>query len=269
MAAFLKRPGGRDWNPRDMSFLDHLEELRWHIIKALVGLLIATAVCGVYADFIVQDILMKPLRDTGLKAQVLTPYGIVLLYMQTVLICGLILSMPNTLFWLWKFVAPGLLPRERRYVARIVILTSLCFFGGVAFSYFILLPYSLTFFAAFGTRTIDLNIAIDHYIGFILTLLLGAGLVFELPMISWFLTKIGFLTPEFMRQYRRHSIVVILILSALVTPTPDPLTQLMLAVPLLLLYETSIFVSKMALKKTGDEPASAPGDVPSGEGPPT
>lgn len=265
MPAFLKRIGGRPGDPPEMSFLDHLEELRWHIIKALIGLLIATAVCGIYADFIVQDILMKPLRDAGLKAQVLTPYGIVLLYMQTVLICGLIVSMPNTLLWLWKFVAPGLLPRERRYAARVVAFTSLCFFGGVAFSYFILLPYSLTFFATFGTRTIDLNIAIDHYIGFILTLLLGAGLVFELPMISWFLTRIGFLTPEFMRQYRRHSIVVILILSALVTPTPDPLTQLMLAVPLLLLYETSIVVSRMALKKTAEDAASAPENAPAGE----
>ncbi|HEX9614631.1 MAG TPA: twin-arginine translocase subunit TatC [Bacteroidota bacterium] len=236
-----------------MSFLEHLEELRWHIIKALIGLLLATIVCGIYADFIVQDLLMKPLRAAGLKAQVLAPYGIVLLYMQTVLICGLILSMPNTLYWLWKFVAPGLLPRERRYVGRLVFFTSLCFFGGVAFSYFILLPTSLTFFSGFGTTTIDLNIAVDHYVSFILTLLLGAGLVFELPMVSYFLTKIGFLTPEFMRQYRRHSIVVILILSALVTPTPDPMTQIMLAVPMLLLYETSIFVSKLALRRTAAE----------------
>ncbi|MBI2620097.1 MAG: twin-arginine translocase subunit TatC [Ignavibacteriales bacterium] len=232
-----------------MSFLDHLEELRWHIIKALVGLLLATIACGVYADFIVQDILMKPLHEAGLKVQVLAPYGIVLLYMQTVLICGLILSMPNTLFWLWRFVAPGLLIKERRYIGRLVFLTSLCFFAGVAFSYFILLPTSLKFFAVFGTRTIDLNIAADHYVSFILTLLLGAGLVFELPMVSYFLTKIGFLTPAFMRHYRRHSIVAILIISAIVTPTPDPMTQVMLAMPMLLLYEISIFVSKIASKK--------------------
>ncbi|MEX1140448.1 MAG: twin-arginine translocase subunit TatC [Bacteroidota bacterium] len=237
----------------EMSFLEHLEDLRWHIIKALAGLLIATIICGIYADFIVQDLLMKPLKAAGLKAQVLAPYGIILLYMQTILICGLIASMPNTLYWLWKFVAPGLLPKERRYVARLVFLTSLCFFAGVAFSYFILLPTSLTFFSQFGTQTIDLNISIDHYVSFILTLVLGAGLVFELPMVSYFLTKLGFLTPAFMRHYRRHSIVVILIVSALVTPTPDPLTQVMLAVPMLLLYEISIFVSKLALKKAQEE----------------
>lgn len=241
----------------EMSFLEHLEDLRWHIIKALIGLLIATIICGIYSDFIVQDLLMKPLKSAGLKAQVLAPYGIVLLYMQTVLICGLIVSMPNTLYWLWKFVAPGLLPKERRYVARIVFLTSLCFFAGVGFSYFILLPTSLKFFSQFGTQTIDLNISIDHYVSFILTLVFGAGLVFELPMVSYFLTKIGFLTPEFMRQYRRHSIVVILIISALVTPTPDPMTQLMLAAPMLLLYEVSIFVSKLALKKSEEETRTA------------
>jgi len=249
MKKYFRKFDNQSKDAPEMSFLDHLEELRWHIVKALIGLLVATILCGVYADYIVQDLLMRPLREAGLKAQVLAPYGIVLLYMQTVLICGLILSMPNTLLWLWKFVAPGLLSKERRYVARIVFFTSLCFFAGVGFSYFILLPFSLKFFAAFGTQTIDLNIAIDHYISFVLTLLLGAGLVFELPMVSYFLTRLGFLTPAFMRHYRRHSIVVILIISAIVTPTPDPMTQLMLALPMLLLYELSIFVSKVASKR--------------------
>jgi len=252
--------------PREMSFLDHLEELRWHIVKALAGLLIATIGCAVYADYIVQDLLMRPLHVAGLKAQVLAPYGIVLLYMQTVIICGLILSMPNTLYWLWRFVAPGLLLKERRYISRLVFLTSFCFFAGVAFSYFILLPTSLKFFAVFGTQTIDLNIAADHYISFVLTLLLGAGLVFELPMVSYFLSKIGFLTPAFMRHYRRHSIVVILILSAIVTPTPDPMTQIMLAMPMLVLYEISIFVSKIASRKEEPEETErslAPEEEPS------
>jgi sec-independent protein translocase protein TatC len=249
MMKYFRQFDNQSKDAPEMSFLDHLEELRWHIVKALIGLLVATILCGAYADYIVQDLLMRPLREAGLKAQVLAPYGIVLLYMQTVLICGLILSMPNTLLWLWKFVAPGLLSKERRYVARIVFFTSLCFFAGVGFSYFILLPFSLKFFAAFGTQTIDLNIAIDNYISFVLTLLLGAGLVFELPMVSYFLTRLGFLTPAFMRHYRRHSIVVILIISAIVTPTPDPMTQLMLALPMLLLFELSIFVSKIAMKR--------------------
>jgi sec-independent protein translocase protein TatC len=234
---------------KEMSFLDHLEELRWHIIKALAGLIVATIVCTIYVDFIVHDILLKPLLNAGMKAQVLTPYGIVLLYMQTVLICGFILSMPNTLFWMWRFVAPGLLPRERRYISAIVTFTSLCFFAGVLFAYYILLPTALKFFAGFGTETLALNVSIDHYVSFILTVLVGAGLVFELPMVSYFLSKMGLLTPAFMRHYRRHAFVVILVIAAIVTPTPDIITQLLLALPMLLLYEIGILVSSVVHRK--------------------
>lgn len=234
---------------KEMSFLDHLEDFRWHLVKAVIGLLLATILCAVYADFIVQQILLHPLVAVGLKAQVLAPYGIVLLYMQAVLICGVIISMPNTLFWLWRFVAPGLLQNERRYISLIVLLTSLCFFGGVAFGYFILLPTALTFFSQFGTENINLNVSIDRYVSFVLSLILGAGLVFELPMISYFLSKLGILTPAFMRHYRRHAIVVILVIAALVTPTPDIVTQVLLAAPMFLLYEVSIFVSVLVHRK--------------------
>jgi sec-independent protein translocase protein TatC len=233
---------------REMSFLDHLEEFRWHIVKALAGLVIATLLCGIYAEFIVQELLLMPLRTAGLRAQVLTPYGIVLLYMQAVLICGFILSMPNTLFWLWRFVAPGLLPRERRYIRWVVAFTTLCFFAGIAFSYFIIMPTALNFFANFGTKEIELNISIDRYVSFILTMLLGAGLVFELPMVSYILSKMGILTPAFMRHYRKHSIVAILIIAALITPTPDIVTQVLLATPMIILYEVSIYISAIVLR---------------------
>ncbi len=233
----------------EMSFLDHLEELRWHIVKAVVGLLIAVAICGIYAKVIVQDILLSPLLKVGLKPQVLAPYGIVLLYMQAMLIGGLILSMPNTLYWIWRFVAPGLLPHERRYISAIVAFTSLCFFAGVAFGYFILVPTALDFFAHFETDNIQLNVSIDRYVSFLLALIFGAGLVFELPMVSYFLSKMGILTPAFMRHYRRHAYVAILIIAALITPSPDAVTQLLLAVPMILLYELSIFISKYIQRK--------------------
>lgn len=232
-----------DTEGREMSFFDHLEELRWSVVKAVIGILIGTIACSIFADFIVNTILLGPLRAVGLKAQVLSPYGIIVLYMETVLVCGFMVSMPNTLWWLWRFVAPGLLPRERRYISKIVFFTTLCFFAGVAFAYFILLPTALSFFATFGTENIDLNIATDQYISFVLALLAGAGLVFELPMISYFLAKMGLLTPAFMRKYRRHAIVAILVISALVTPTPDIVTQVLLAAPMLVLYEASIFVA--------------------------
>ena len=251
LSKFLKTTSSEngETSQNEMSFLEHLEELRWNIIKAVIGVLVGTVVCGIYADFIVQDLMLNPLRSAGLKVQVLTPYGIVLLYMEAVLISALIVSMPNTTFWLWRFVAPGLLPKERRYISWIAFFTSLCFFAGVAFSYFIVLPTSLRFFAQFGTENIDLNIAVDRYVSFVLALVLGAGLVFELPMISYFLSKMGLLTPAFMRHYRRHAIVAILVISAIVTPTPDIVTQVLLALPMVALYEASIFVSKLSQKK--------------------
>jgi len=239
----------RTADEREMSFLDHLEELRKQIIKAIIGILVGTALCIYFADFIVQNILLNPLRSVGLKAQVLSPYGIVMLYMEAVLISGVIVSMPYTIYCLWDFVAPGLLPKERRYISRIVFFTSFCFFSGIAFGYYVLLPAALTFFSTFGTQNIELHVALDQYVSFMLALLLGAGLVFELPMISYFLSKMGFLTPAFMRKYRRHAIVVILIIAAVVTPTPDMVTQTLLAMPMFLLYEVSILVSKFAQKK--------------------
>ena len=248
---------GKSPSQREMSFLEHLDELRSKIIKVLIGILVGTTICIFFRDFIVQDALLHPLRSVGLKSQVLSPYGIVMLYMESVLICGIILSMPYTIHCLWTFVAPGLLPKERRYISRIVFFTSFCFFAGVAFGYFILLPAALNFFASFGTQNIDLNIALDQYVSFMLALLLGAGLVFELPMISYFLSKMGILTPDFMRKYRRHAIVVIFIISAVVTPTPDMVTQTLLALPMFLLYEVSIFVSKYSQKKTASSPEDA------------
>jgi sec-independent protein translocase protein TatC len=252
----FQRSSGADADPKEMSFLDHLEELRWHIVKALIGWLLATAVCAVYAEFIVNSILLGPLEKVGLKAQVLAPYGIVLLYMQTVLICGFILSMPNTLYWLWRFVSPGLLPKERRYISLLVGFTTLCFFAGVSFGYFVLIPTALEFFATFGTDKIQLNISIDRYVSFVLALIVGAGLVFELPMVSYILSRMGILTPAFMRHYRRHSIVAILIIAAAVTPTPDIVTQLLLAVPMILLYEVSILISSIVQRKKEEEMAT-------------
>jgi sec-independent protein translocase protein TatC len=254
----LRGKGAKDFefDQKEMSFLDHLEELRWHIIKSLVGLALAMILCGVFADFIVQKVLLSPLIAVGLRAQVLAPYGIVMLYIQAVLVSGLVLSMPNTLFWLWKFVAPGLMPNERRYVSGIVGSTSFLFFAGCAFGYFVLVPAALTFFAGFGTQNLSLNIAIDRYITFLLALILGTGLVFELPMVTYFLAKMGIISADFMRKYRRHSYVAILLIAGIVTPTPDMVTQLLMASPMFVLYEVSIFIAKFVYKKKEKQEAA-------------
>ncbi len=238
---------------KEMGFLDHLEELRMRFFRAALAVVFFSAIAAYFADFLVKQVLLAPLLAVGLKAQVLTPYGIMMTYMETVIVVGIIAAMPFILYQLWKFVAPGLMPNERRYASSIVFFTSICFLSGVAFAYFIIIPTALKFFSTFGTDVFQLNIAIDEYISFLLSLILGSGLVFELPMIAYFLTKIGILTPEIMRKYRRHAIVGILIIAAIVTPTPDILTQSLFAAPMILLYEVSIFISKFAQKKSKPE----------------
>lgn len=242
---------------REMSFLDHLEELRWRIIWSLLGIVIGAAVVWGFKDYIMDDFLLAPAIKYGLKLQNLRPFGQVFLYMQVAIVGGIILSIPNLLYQLWLFIAPGLFQHERKYIKWIVIFSSLCFLAGVAFSYYAMLPAAFRFFASFGTQKIDNIIAIDEYFNFLVSVMLGAGLVFELPMVSFFLSKLGLLTPAFMRHYRKHAIVVIFIAAAFLTPGTDPISQVLLAVPLVLLYEISILICKLSQKKK-KEPEVAP-----------
>jgi len=235
----------------EMGFLDHLEELRWRIIKALLGIVIGAIACGVFSDWIMNNILLAPATRTTppLPLINLKPYGQVVLYMQVAIVCGIIISIPNIFYQLWKFIEPGLLPSERSYASKVTFFTSICFLSGIAFAYFIMLPTALGFFSEFGTQSISNTIAVDEYFGFIISVMIAAGIVFELPMISFFLARIGILTPAFMRKYRKHAFVIILILAGLLTPSPDITSQLLLGVPLLILYEISIIIAKIAQKK--------------------
>jgi sec-independent protein translocase protein TatC len=180
----------------------------------------------------------------------LKPYGQLVLYMEVVLIGGIIISIPNIFYQFWKFIEPGLLSSERRYISWIVFFSTFCFLGGAAFAYWVMLPTALMFFAAFGTTAITNNIAINEYFSFVISVILTAGIVFELPMVSFFLSKLGILTPKFMRKYRKHAVVIILILAGVLTPGPDVTSQLLLGVPLFILYELSILISKFAQKKS-------------------
>lgn len=242
----------------EMSFLDHLEELRWRIVRVLIGLVIGSILCWIFIEDIVQYVLLRPVEAANaaipegarpIHLQNLKPFGLLFLYMEVAFVGGIIVSLPNILHQFWMFVAPGLLPRERRYVKWIVFFTSFCFLAGVAFAYFVMLPSALTFFAGLSTEGIENNIAINEYMSFIISVMLGAGMVFELPMVAWFLSLLGIVTPAFMRHYRRHAIVGILILAAILTPGTDPVSQILLAIPLFLLYELSIGISAIAVRK--------------------
>ncbi|AFN73291.1 Sec-independent protein translocase protein TatC [Melioribacter roseus P3M-2] len=233
----------------EMTFLEHLEELRWRIIYSLIGILIGAIIAWVFIDFIIDGILLLPARQSHIKLQNLRPFGQLFLYFQVAIIVGLIFSFPNVVYQFWKFIAPALKENEKKYITSIVIFTTFCFLAGVVFAYFVMLPLTLKFAAEFGSEAIENNFAIDEYFSIILSVIIGAGLVFELPMLSFFLTKIGILNPGIMRRYRRHAIVAILILAAILTPGTDPVSQIILAVPLVFLYEISILVSKIFQKK--------------------
>lgn len=233
----------------EMSFLDHLEELRWRLIYSLIGVIAGMIICWVFIDFIVDIVLLTPAKAAGIKLQNLRPFGQIFLYFQVALISGIVISIPNLLYQLWKFISPALRQNERKYISSIVIFSSVCFLSGIAFAYFVMLPLSLGFAGQFGSASIENNFAVDEYLSIVISIMLAAGVVFELPMVSFFLSKLGILTPGLMRRFRKHSLVVILVLAAFLTPGTDPVSQIVLAVPLVLLYEISIFVSKISQRK--------------------
>lgn len=233
----------------EMSFLDHIEELRWRIIYSLIGIVVFTIIAWVFINPLVEVVLLKPARDAHASLQNLRPFGQLFLYFQVAIIVGIVASVPNIFYQLWKFIAPALKRNERKYILRIVIFSTFCFLAGIAFAYFVMLPMAMKFAAQFGTVEIKNEFAIDEYMSIIISVMLAAGVVFELPMISFFLSKLGILTPKFMRKYRRHAIVIILVLAAILTPGTDPVSQVILAVPLVLLYEISIFISRISYKK--------------------
>jgi sec-independent protein translocase protein TatC len=240
-----------DSNEKEMSFLDHLEELRMRIIRAVLGLLVATVVCGFFSDWIINQAILRPSRSTNPPLTLINtiPYGQITFYMIVIIVAGIILSSPWILYQFWKFIQPGLLIKERKYISWIVFFTTFCFLAGIAFAYFIMLPYMLQFFATFGTAGITNMISITEYMSFVIQLILISGLIFELPMVSYFLARLGILTPRFMRRFRRHAIVVILIVAAIVTPTTDPITMGVFAIPMLVLYELSIGIAAVAKRK--------------------
>lgn len=234
-----------DQKTEGLGFIDHLEELRWRLIRGGIAFLVAALGCAFYADFLVNEALIGPLKRSGpdIHLQNLVPYGQLSLYFQVVFFSAFVLAFPFLAWQIWKFVEPGLHETERAASRFIILFISICFFSGIAFGYFVFLPISLTFFAGFGSTLIANNIAVQDYISFVMGTLLTTGIVFELPFLSYVLSKIGLLTPAFMRFYRRHAVITMLVVAAIVTPSTDMVTQMVIAVPMILLYEISIYIS--------------------------
>ncbi|MCB2203554.1 twin-arginine translocase subunit TatC [bacterium] len=240
---------GSEEKEKEMTFLDHLEELRWRIIYSMIGIVVGAVGLWFFIDPLMEEVLLKPAMQFGMELQNLRPFGQVFLYMQVAIFGGIIVSIPNTIYQIWKFIAPGLYPHERKYITLIVVFTSLCFLIGVVFAYMFILPAALQFFENFGTTDIQNIISIEYYFEFILMLMIGAGAIFELPMLSFFLSRLGIVTPKLMRKYWRHAMVVSFFVAALLSPGPDPFSMLLMAIPLVFLYEVSILISKLSQKK--------------------
>ena len=226
-----------------MPFLDHLEELRWRLVKSLGTILLGAAVTFYYIDPLI-DFLIKPTQnlESPMDLQVLKVQGMFMIKWGIALIGGIVLTIPVLTYHIWKFIAPGLYMNERRYISPLIIFTYLSFLIGLTFAYKVMIPFSLEFFTSVGMEGIQNNFSINYYFNFITWLMIGSGLIFELPVLVLILSLFGLLTPEFMGHYRKHAIVIILVLSAFITP-PDPVSLVLMSVPLLLLYELSIGVS--------------------------
>ena len=236
-------------NNESMPFLDHLEELRWRLIKSIASVLIGAVISFYFIDQII-EFLVKPTDalKNSMDLQVLKVQGMFMIKWSIALFGGIIISIPVLTFQIWKFVAPGLYIDEKKYIIPLIIFTFLSFLCGLIFAYMIVIPFSLGFFTSVGFEGIQNNFSINYYFSFITWLMIGSGLIFELPVIVFILSVIGLLTPAFMRHYRRYAIVIILVLSAFITP-PDPVSLVLMSIPLLVLYEVSIGVSWLVNRK--------------------
>ena len=228
-----------------MSFLEHLEELRWRIIKSIAAVVLFAVLAFIRVDLLIQLLTAPVLRlEKSIDLQALKITDMFMVEIMVSLLAGLVLAIPVVIYQVWRFVAPAMGKHARRNTLGIVLFGSLFFMGGVSFGYLVLLPFSLRFFSALGGDIVASNYSIHAYLGYVVWMLLAAGIVFQLPVLSLILTRIGLLTPAFLRHYRRYALVAILVLGAILTP-PDPLSQVFMAIPLIGLYEFSIFISKV------------------------
>jgi sec-independent protein translocase protein TatC len=258
---------------KEMSFLEHLEELRWHIIRSILAVVILMIVAFIFKNVIFDTVILGPKNPNFITNRLLCQLGE---YLNTTALCintkplnlinikmsgqltthitvsmvaGLILAFPVILWEFWQFFKPALKPNEARYARGAVFAASMLFFTGVSFGFFMLAPLSIHFLSTYEISPDVVNqINVRSYIGTLTSICLATGLVFELPIITFFLTKIDLITPKFMRTYRKHAIVVIFILSAIITP-PDVFSQTLVAIPLLILYEVSILISARVVRQ--------------------
>jgi len=259
---------------KEMSFLDHLEELRWHLIRATVAIVILATIAFIAkeiifdliifgpkkADFPTYKLLCKIAQSIGFKdsfcftelpfrIQSRTMGGQFSAHIWTSITAGFIVAFPYILHEFWSFLSPGLKATERKSARGFIVIASILFFVGVLFGYYIVTPLSINFLGTYQvSNQVHNDFDLGSYISLVRASALASGLIFEMPILIYILTKVGIVTPEILRKYRKFSLVIVLILSAIITP-PDIASQIIVAVPIVLLYEISIYISKVVIKK--------------------
>ena len=263
-----------------MSFVDHLEVLRGHLFRSVLAIVVGGIVVAVYNDFFVKKVLMGPthsdfptyatmckvgrylnlgdalcMKDMVVKMQNTAVSGQFSMWFTVVLIGGVIIAFPYIFFEFWRFIRPALTEKELGKTRGVIFWVSLLFFTGVAFGYFVIAPYTVNFFANFQLDENIQNIwTITSYIDTLIPLILGTGLAFQLPLVMLFLSRIGIVTPEYLRVGRKYAIIIIMVVAGVITP-PDVISQIIVSIPLLLLYEVSIFLSASVVKEQAKQDA--------------
>jgi len=234
-----------------MPLLDHLEELRWRIIKSLSSILMFAIIGFIFSNQLIH-LLSLPIEQTEPRLELLntTILGVFLAKMRVAVVLGIVFSLPVIIHQAWRFIAPGLLEDERSFAPMLILTTILSFVVGGLFSYFVMIPWSLKFFAILnhGLPGLVNYVTITDYLNYITILILFTGMAFELPVIIFIMAKIGIVTPAILKKIRRFAYLAILLVSAVFTPA-DPFTMMGVALPMILLYEVSIFVAYLVKQK--------------------
>lgn len=265
----------------EMTFLQHLEELRWHIIRAILAVVAGAILAFVFKNIIFDKVILAPNTPDFISNRLLCQLAEVVkvpalcinqdpvelisikmsgqftTHINISLVAGLILAFPYVFWEFWSFFRPALYEKERKYARGAVTMASLLFMTGILFGYFIITPLSINFLGTYRVSDIVTNqINITSYISSVTSVALSAGITFELPIVVFFLARIGVVTPEFLRKYRRHAIVLVLIVAAVITP-PDVFSLILVTIPLVLLYEVSIFIAARVIRKRAEDDAAA------------
>jgi sec-independent protein translocase protein TatC len=262
----------------EMSFMDHLEELRWHIARSLIAIVVVGAILFVNKSFLFDDIILGPKKPDFITYRALcylaTHYNLspdlcitninfriinrdlsapFMIHMQLSFIVALVFVFPYILWELWRFVAPALYDQEKRKIGNVVLMSSFMFYVGVLFGYYLVAPFSIEFLGTYQlSAEVDNTVDLSSYVDSVTGLAFACGLTFQFPLIILFLSKLGFVTPQFLKTYRKYALVGILFLAAIITPSPDMFSQSIVAIPLYLLYEISIWVSARVYKQQPD-----------------